>query len=227
MRAAELAAAAYTEEPDPASDEEEALPEADDEPEEEKVYEPDENDVEVPSSGDFQKVFRANATGRVSYGKTVLSKLITAPDIVKNRYSEIKNYLLAFKKARANMSRARESFYIGRKCFARIAMRGKTLCLYLALNPTEYIEKYNVEDVLSVKLYVDTPCMLRIRSDRAVRRAKALIDELTASIGAIAIDRKPENYAELFKSIEQLEKKRLLSYNGKKQKSTFDNRRGE
>ena len=125
------------------------------------------------------------------------------------------------------MSRARESFYIGRKCFARIAMRGKTLCLYLALNPTEYIEKYNVEDVLSVKLYVDTPCMLRIRSDRAVRRAKALIDELTASIGAIAIDRKPENYAELFKSIEQLEKKRLLSYNGKKQKSTFDNRRGE
>ncbi len=227
MRAAELAAAAYTEEPDPASDEEEALPEADDEPEEEKVYEPDENDVEVPSSGDFQKVFRANATERVSYGKTVLSKLITAPDVVKNRYSEIKNYLLAFKKARANMSRARESFYIGRKCFARIAMRGKTLCLYLALNPTEYIEKYNVEDVLSVKLYVDTPCMLRIRSDRAVRRAKALIDELTASIGAIAIDRKPENYAELFKSIEQLEKKRLLSYNGKKQKSTFDNRRGE
>lgn len=227
MRAAELAAANYVEEPDPVSDAEEAQPEADDEPEEEKIYEPEENDVEVPSSGNFQKVFIANSSEQVTYGKTVLSKLITAPDVVKTRYSEIKNYLLAFKKARANMSRARESFYIGRKCYARIAMRGKTLCLYLALNPTDYIEKYNVEDMLSVKQYVDTPCLLRIRSDRAVRRAKALIDELTASMGAIRVERKPENYAELFKSIEQLEKKKLLSYNGRKQKSSFNNKRGE
>lgn len=228
-RAAEAAAANYVEEPDPVSDAEEAQPEEEEESEEEKAYEPDENDVEVPSSGDFSKAFKVNSNEQVAYGKTVLSKLITSPDIVKTRYSEIKNYLLAYKKARANMSRARESYYIGRKCYARIAMRGKTLCLYLALNPSDYVEKYNVEDMLSVKQYADTPCLLRIRSDRAVRRAKALIDELAALIGATPIERKPENYAELFKSIEQLEKKRLLSYNGRKQKSAFNNnnKRGE
>lgn len=218
-RAAEAAAAAALAEEDAASDAEEALPEECDDSEETVAYEPEENDEEAPSSGGFAKVFEVSSGERITYGKTVLSKLITSTDAVKNRYSELKNYMLSYKKARANMSRARESFYLGRKCYARIAMRGKTLCLYLALNPADYAERYNVEDVLAVKQYVDTPCLLRIRSDRAVRHAKTLIDELMASIGAVAIDRKPENYAELFKSIEQLEKKRLLSYSGRKQKS--------
>lgn len=217
-RAAEAAAAALDAD-DAASDAEEALPEEQDDTEETVAYEPEENDEEVPSSVGFAKVFEFSSSERVTYGKTVLSKLITATDVVKNRYSELKNYMLSYKKARANMSRARESFYLGRKCYARIAVRGKTLCLYLALNPANYAERYKVEDVLAVKQYVDTPCLLRIRSDRAVRHAKTLIDELMASIGAVAVDRKPENYAELFKSIEQLEKKRLLSYSGKKQKS--------
>lgn len=191
------------------------------EDEENTVYEPDENDVEVPSGAGFQKVYAANTTdgSGVMYGKTVLSKLINSEDVVKNRYSEIKNYLLGYKKTRANMSRARESFYLGRKCYARIAIRGKTLCLYLALNPSDYTEKYNVEDVLSVKQYIDTPCLLRVRSDRALRYAKALIDALMTNIGAVAFERKPENYAALFNSIQQLEKKRLLSYGVKKQPS--------
>lgn len=203
-----------------ASDEEESQPEVEDENEETKPYEPEEGDTEVPSSGGFKKAFAVSSEGTVTYGKTVLSKLICSSDAVKTRYSELKNYLLAYKKARANMSRARESFYIGRTCYARIAVRGKTLCLYIAADPEKYAgTKYSVESALGVKTYADTPCMMRIRSDRAVRYAKELIDELMGGIGAVKIDRKPENYVELFKSIELFEKKRLLMYDGRKQKN--------
>lgn len=203
---------------DAASDAEEALPEVEDEPEE-AVYEPEDGDVEVPSSGGFKKIFEESSSERYTYGKTVLSKLINAPDVVKARYSEIKNALLGFKKARASMSRARESYYIGRNCYARISMRGKTLCLYIAQDPETYKDtKYNVESVLGVKSYADTPSLIRLRSDRAVRYAKELIEELAERIGAVKIERKPENYAELFKTIAQFEKKRLLSYDGRKQK---------
>lgn len=212
---------------DAASDAEEALPEVEDEPEE-AVYEPEDDDVEIPSSGGFKKVFEESASERYTYGKTVLSKLINSPDNVQARYSEIKNALLGYKKARASMSRARESYYIGRNCYARISMRGKTLCLYIAQDPEKYKDtKYNVESVLGVKSYADTPCLLRLRSDRAVRYAKELIEELAESIGAVKIERKPENYAELFKTIAQFEKKRLLSYSGRKQKVEQPTNKGD
>lgn len=205
---------------DETADAEEAQPEVVDESEETVAYEAEEDDVEVPSSVGFKKAFAAGSAGQVKYGKTVLSKLIDAPDVVKVRYSDLKNYLLSYKKARANMSRARESYYIGRKCYARIVMRGKTLCLYLAADPQKYEgTKYNVENASAVKTYADTPLLFRIRSGRALKYAKELVDELMPTIEAVKIERKPEDYAALFQSIEQLQKKKLISYDGKKQRA--------
>lgn len=180
----------------------------------------DEDDTEVPSDDGFAGALEASSSETVTYSQSVLSKLLSSTDVVKNRYSELKNYLLSYKKARANMSRARESFYIGRNCYARIAVRGKTLCVYLALDPQKYAgTKYNVEDVLGVKSYADTPCLLRIKSERALKLAMELIDELMPTIGAEKYDRKPENYVALFKSIEMLQKKKLISCNGNKKKN--------
>ncbi|MCM1367552.1 MAG: autotransporter adhesin family protein [Roseburia sp.] len=205
---------------DETADAEEAQPEVADENEETVAYEAEEGDAEVPSSEGFKKAFAAGSAGQVKYGKTVLSKLIDAPDAVKVRYSDLKNYLLSYKKARANMSRARESFYIGRKCYARIVMRGKTLCLYLADDPQKYEgTKYSVENASAVKTYADTPLLFRIRSGRALKYAKELVDELMPTIDAVKIERKPEDYAALFQSIELLQKKKLISYDGKKQRA--------
>ncbi|MDE7164786.1 MAG: hypothetical protein K2O04_05135 [Clostridiales bacterium] len=179
----------------------------------------DDDDPEVPSDDGFAGAFDASSAETVTYSQSVLSKLISSTDAVKNRYSELKNYLLSYKKARANMSRARESFYIGRNCYARIAVRGKTLCVYLALDPQKYAgTKYNVEDVLGVKSYADTPCLIRIKSERALKYAKELIDELMHNIEAEKSDRAPSNYVELFKSIEMLQKKKLISCSGNKKK---------
>ena len=91
--------------------------------------------------------------------------------------------------------------------------------MYIAADPAKYDgTKYNVENVSEVKMYADTPCLLRIRSDRALRYAKELIDELATDLAAVRIERKTEDYAELFKNIEKLEKKNLLSYRGRKQR---------
>ncbi|MDE7164787.1 MAG: hypothetical protein K2O04_05140 [Clostridiales bacterium] len=189
------------------SDDDEITPEVDD------------DDMEVPSDDGFAGAFEASSAETVTYSQSVLSKLISSTDVVKNRYSELKNYLLSYKKARANMSRSRESFYIGRNCYARIAVRGKTLCVYLALDPQKYAgTKYNVEDVLGVKSYADTPCLIRIKSERALKYAKELIDELMHNIEAEKSDRAPSNYVELFKSIEMLQKKKLISCSGNKKK---------
>ncbi len=119
----------------------------------------------------------------VTYNRSFTAKLIQASDEVKERYSALKTALSEYG-AKSRMSWANESFYTGRVTVAKLAIRGKTLSLYLALNPVEYEEtKYVFENAGDVKKYAQVPMRMKIRSNRSVKWAKELIAEMMTKLG--------------------------------------------
>lgn len=116
----------------------------------------------------------------VRYNKSFLARLIQSSDDAKRYFAEVANYLVGYG-LRKRISWRCVSFFKGREVVARLNVRGKTLCLYLALDPAAYADtKYRVEDASDVKRFEDAPAMTRIRSARAEKYAFELIDELAA-----------------------------------------------
>lgn len=118
-------------------------------------------------------------------------KLRLLPDAVKGYYGEIKNALLSFG-LRARMSKTCEKFNRKGRTMSRldaekpvrtqavVQVRGKSLCLYLNLEPATIDAKYFAKDVSGVKKFADTPSLFKIRSARAAKRAVELIERLAA-----------------------------------------------
>ncbi len=151
------------------------------------------------------------AGGVLTYDRSFTAKYIQSSDDIKQYYIKIKNQLLSYKKVGARMSWKRESFHKGRETIARLTFRGKTLCLYLALDPAKFTDsKYAVEDVKEIASYADTPCLYRIRSDRRENYAEELIAELMTEKGIIKTDRPSEDYYLPYEGIVELIEKGLI-----------------
>lgn len=111
-----------------------------------------------------------------TYRYSYLGRLIKSTPEIKEYYSQIKNEFLSYKKVREKTSANYEAFYAGREHLAKVNVRGKTLYLYLALNPKDYENsKYFPTDVSSVSRYKEVPMRIKVRSDRGVKYAKELI----------------------------------------------------
>ena len=141
----------------------------------------------------------------VTYNRSFESKIIQGSDVLKSRYSVIKNKLLAYKKMKSRMSWSNETFRAGRPAFAKLAVRGRTISLYLALPTAEYADtKYRFEDVSDVKKYEQTPMRLKLRSDRSVKYACELISAAAERAGLAAEDKPETDYAPAYESTEAL-----------------------
>jgi len=116
----------------------------------------------------------------VSYRSSFLSRLIQAETDVQDYYTVIKNTLLSYKGVKARTSWNYESFNIGRLQCAKLNVKGRTLLLYLALNPADYnASKYHFVDVSGGNGKFDmVPMLLKVKSDRALKYAVELIEEL-------------------------------------------------
>ena len=137
-----------------------------------------------------------------------MSKLCQLEKDVKEYYAQVKNALIEYKKVNARLSFNYESFNMGRKSVAKLNVKGKTLVLYLALNPQEVGAKYYAKNVNDVKKYQDTPTMVKVKSARGAKYAIELIDKLLD--GAKKIENfEPITYNEPIKSDAQLIKKGL------------------
>ena len=147
----------------------------------------------------------------VRYNKSFTAKLIQSDDKVKSWYAALKNELLSYKKVKARMSWKRENYHFGRKNIVCFSFRGKTLCVYFALNPNEFEEsKYKVE-ASDYAVYADTPCMYRIKNERRVRYAKDLITMVMKIADAERNDGYvSEDYNLPYEDTEALIEKRLI-----------------
>lgn len=106
------------------------------------------------------------------YKKSFVAKLSLSSDDTLAYYSDLKNELLSYKKIKERTSWGYETFRRGRKLIAKLAVRGKTLRLYVALDPSNFEKAI---DVSHVKSHASVPCLLKIKNPRRLGYAKALI----------------------------------------------------
>ncbi len=185
----ELTEDATVEEPEPVVEEvvdepEEVQAVAAEQPAEQPAEEPDEpdsadDDNDSDEDEPVRQVARTDGHIRyiiIKYNKSHTAKLIQSADGVKNYYSQIKNELLSYKGVRSRVSWKYESFSVGRATVAKLAVRGKNLSLFLALDPKNYVDtKYIIDDKSEVAAYEKTPLLYRIKNDRRLNYSKELI----------------------------------------------------
>lgn len=119
---------------------------------------------------------------QIRYIKSFTAKLIQSPIETKKYYEELKNEVLSYKKTNSRVSWHYDAINSGREYVVKFAIRGKTLCVYLPLNPEGLEEKYKVENVES-KRFEDVPCLYRIKNDRRCEYAKGLIAQACKKLG--------------------------------------------
>lgn len=175
-----------------------------------------ENDEPADIEPALAEIVAADAVAEVSpaasyrLAKSFTAKLILSEDILKERYSEIKNALLSYKKVKARTSWKCETYRLGRIVLAKLVIRGKTLRLYLALSPEDiHDEKYKVESAKQ-KANAVTPMMYKIKNARRVKNAKQLIAILAQKHALTPIERQTENYAPAYMTEEELLAKGLI-----------------
>ncbi len=190
---------------------EEKAAEDDTEDADDGVVEPEEEYEEAPQ----RSVARINGAVRyiiIKYNKSFTAKLIQSDNEVKSYYSALKNELLSYDGIKTRMSWKGEAFYCGRKTYAKLAVRGKCVCLFLALNANDYAEtKYKVDDMSEVAAYEKIPCLYRIKNDRRLKYSADLI--ATAMDGRKKLDGYTEtDYAKQYpyEKIEPLIERKLV-----------------
>lgn len=111
---------------------------------------------------------------------TFINKVKFTSNKTKDFYSQLKNKLLSYG-CKNRLTRRNEQF---RKSglIAKISVSGKTIRLHLPLDPNDLekypLTKYHQVDLSSKKQFVDVPFTIKIKSDRALKRALLLIDEV-------------------------------------------------
>ena len=118
--------------------------------------------------------------------KSFIAKLKQSEDDIKTYYSILKNALIEYKKINSNISWHGDRFNFGRDTVARVTIIGKTLGLYLALDPADPEFKqtvYRQKDVSKQKAYDGTPFMVKIKSDGGLKKALRLVAALAEKLG--------------------------------------------
>ena len=118
----------------------------------------------------------------IRYSRSFTARVIQAPDVLKGYYAAIKNEILSYNLVKSRISWKHDAFNRGRLQLAKLVVRGKSLCVYLALDPNAYeVEKYHQVDKGDTNAYSKVPMMIRIKSDLGLRKAKFLISEMMAN----------------------------------------------
>lgn len=88
----------------------------------------------------------------------------------------MKNEILSYQKVKSQVSWSNDRFTKSRETIAKIGIRGRTLCLYLSLNPDEFATSvYHQVYVGDTKMYEHTPMMIKIKSQTGLKRALKLV----------------------------------------------------
>lgn len=199
----------------PAEDEEEGSEEAsaaEEETEEANEDEPaaDAPEEDVPAAPPAMAEVPAGYEFVTRYRRSFKSRLIQ-DEKMQDFYTDIKNAFAELTGVKARLSRHCENFRFHAGRIAKLNVGGKTLTLYLALDPQQYEDtKYRYEDVSDRKTYAETPMKVRITSKRMVKYARELLADLAQKYGITITGTIPMDYHYKYQSDEALIKKGLI-----------------
>ena len=165
-------APAPVKEPEP-----EPEPEPEEEPEEEEEEEEDEEEEAPAEAGPEGLVIKGKRKR-----KPFETRLRNSEFDLRHKYYDLRDYIKWYG-LRNRVSIPGDTFSYKRQRYAFVTIVGKHLRIYLQLDPKDYAESTIPVEQAEAKKYEDLPCLLRIKSDLAYRRAKKLVDDLMAKIG--------------------------------------------
>ncbi len=158
------------------------------EPEGQSIAEsrPAENETDEDDEESDTVVIFDEETGsykQITYNKSFFAKMCLTSDETREIYSDLKNEIFSYgakgKKTNDRISWKYENVSASRVPLVRFNVRGKTLCVYLGLDPKEYADsKYKVEDLSATKAYADYPCLYRITNGKRIAYVKELIQNV-------------------------------------------------
>ena len=110
--------------------------------------------------------------------KNFAQKFLEADKEILKRYDELKNIILLYKGVKSRVSNDFDSFNMGRTQLFKLGFSTQSLKLYLNLDYSEVEPRLKCKDVSHKKAYAQVPVFLRIKSPRAMRNAKYLIEKV-------------------------------------------------
>ena len=151
------------------------------------------------------------AAKRIRYNRSFTARVIQSDDEFKGYYSKLKNFIMAHEDVTNKDSWKKETFSYRRNAFATFVIRGKTLCICLALDPKEFEgTKYKVEDLSLRVKETKTPALYRIKSSRRLNYAIQLLEKLFERNGIGRAEHEYVNYVVPFVATETLVRRGLI-----------------
>ena len=139
------------------------------------------------------------------YRYSFLARLIQSDESVQSFYGELKNYILSYQKVKCSAAWGHESFRYGRNTLIKIKIRGKAILLFFALSSSDYQEKkYRITDLSVGDKATALSVMLKVKSSRAVRNAKSLIDDVMKKFNVQKGETPHVDYSQKYMSTEEL-----------------------
>lgn len=110
--------------------------------------------------------------------KLFVSKLLQSEPELQKMYVDLKEELLSYK-LKSRISAQGDTFRNHGEVMCKIAISGRTMKMYFALDPEEYEEtSIPLKDTGDKKKYSAVPLMIRVRSNLSFKRALYLIEQL-------------------------------------------------
>ena len=118
------------------------------------------------------------------YNFSFRARLIQSGPEVQSFFGRIMDEINAHEGVKTSTSWRQMRVYKGRKTYALILFKGKTLCVAYALDPAEFAEtKYHGQDMSEVRRFEKTPMLLKVFSERKAGYACRLFAEMFSRDG--------------------------------------------
>ncbi len=166
---------------------------------------------EAASEGDGDSVVLDGHIVYIRYRSSFTSRLIQSSTILQNYYTVIKNHILAYNDIKAKTSWSYEIFSKGRTQCVKLNIKGKSITLNLALDPKAYnVNKYHFVDLSDNPKFAKIPMLIKVKSDRSLKYALELIDDVMKKLGLTAGETPEVDYSMPYESNASLAKRGLV-----------------
>lgn len=108
---------------------------------------------------------------RIQFAK----KVVKADKDLQEKYNELKNEIMAYGPS-SRLSVSGDTFRLHRKPYVKITLVGKSLKVYFALDPKDFVDSpIPVVDASDKNAYAEVPALLKVKSNLSLKRAKELV----------------------------------------------------
>ncbi len=139
------------------------------------------------------------------YSLSFKAKLIRSGEETQTFYGEIEDTFASFVDVRKTESWSKVRFKIKRETLAIMTFRGNTLCISLALDPTEKnLRGKCAKNMSGRRGFSNTPLLIKLKRERALSAAKDFIYELMASYDSERVYIDMRDYRLPYEEVESL-----------------------